>query len=163
MIPFILAAIGGYLVGEATEPDKFGDGGSIDFNDFRAKVDDIDVKGFAKFLGAEKADVSVNSLVQVVYDLRPEARNWGIKNILINIRGIVATLDWEVDTEGLSESEISSLVKAGGKKYKEKIEGSFEIISKEWGIINELEFSKDGGFKIYNCEFDFGKKTITLL
>lgn len=170
MIPFILAGVGGYILGTSSEPKKFSNGGLMNDN-YEAKIEnsDISIYGFENYLGISKeasGSVDATATMNVEYDLQPEARSWGIKSIYISIEAVRGTISWEVWADDISEEDKQKLFAKGGKQYKNMIEGEIEFaphIYKDWEIQHNLEFSSDGAFSINGAEIDFKSKTITIL
>ena len=168
MIPFILAAVGGYLIGDSEkQSEKFAGGGNVlDLDDFKWNIKDVSVTGFkGDLLGV--VDIDLDTTIEnadVSFDMEAEVKRWGIKYITINVKSVTAILIWSVDTDGLSEDDEKKLMAAGGysNKYHNYIQGEYEIESKDWDIVNEAEFSSSGGFCFTSCEFDFTNKKIIL-
>jgi len=133
-------------------------------NGFKAKIDDVTEIGFAKTLHvSDKVDVDVNlPYAQVYFDFEAEARSWGIKYIVANIKKVESMLSWKVSTDELSEQDEKILKDAGGVKYRDEISGEAELNLNDWEIVNEAEFGNDGRFFFISCEFDFTNKKITL-
>ena len=87
---------------------------------FRAKVHDVEIFGINEFFKVSKNyDIQTEkSIAYVEYELQPEVREWGIKEIYICIKKVSISIEWEIDCWEIPEKEIQMLIeKTGGKEY----------------------------------------------
>ncbi|MES2515939.1 MAG: hypothetical protein V4580_17430 [Bacteroidota bacterium] len=141
--------------------------------DFRASFpqhQSIDIVGINSHLGVSRDfDISTTPYtVYVDYKLIPNMRNWGLDSIDVKPSIITTVIDWEIDTEDMTQADKDLFIKAGGKEYSDNISGSIDVDSmvrmkdKAWTIKCETHFKRDGSFAIDNIEIDFQTLTITL-
>jgi len=135
---------------------------------YSTEIKDVEVYGIHKKLGIDIAfDIDIKCNAKVNYELQPEAREWGIKYIVVAVQKVTATIDWEIDCWEMEESEIVEFVKAGGKEskisdYNHTVSGTVEVDSttQKWEFDTEVEFKPDGGLSIDNLTIEFNEDKI---
>ena len=96
MIPYILAAIGGYLIGDSDEK-KFADGGVIERGDIEVETITKTME-LISYIEAEKVYYSLQPTLNVTFDININLYD-GIRDITIHIKrifGKVQTTSGEV-------------------------------------------------------------------
>ena len=146
MIPFILVAAGGYLIGDAATK-KFSNGGMINTYEVDIESSDIDLYYVDQYFGVKSGVIDATAKLNIEYSLEPEVRKWGIKSIYIHIKNVYGTISWDAYADDLTEEDRQKLIKKGGKIYKDMIEGEIEFslaVYKDWSLDHSLEFDTDG-------------------
>ncbi len=144
----------------------------LDLNFTAIEKDDIDIHGLHKYFKIPTGrDIDIDyckPTVYVRYQLQPEAREWGIKSIYIQIDRVYGSIEWYVAAEELSGEDKALLIAAGGTEMRNgNIEGTIEIdtlgnVPLVWTTETEMEFKSDGGLIINSISVDFNNSLITV-
>ena len=138
--------------------------------DYKTTIDDGNVFGLNKCLGVPNVDIDIEKpTCYVDWLLQPEVRIWGIKSISVYATKIVASVEWEVYTDDLTEEEKTILIAANGREYGNKtISGLIEVDSrkewngKKWTIESKFKIEEDGMCRPQDVDIDFEDMVITI-
>jgi hypothetical protein len=141
----------------------------LEFN-FKSVLTDCDIWGFVNALKAPThVDIDFGKpSFTVEWDLQPDAREYGMKEISVFIKKVTGAIEWTAETEYLAEDEKQALIDAGGKQYVYSIDGvvevdsSAELLGRKWTVISKVKFGESGSCCPENCEIDFQEMTITI-
>jgi hypothetical protein len=139
----------------------------MDF-EFTAKVDDIEISGINEYLKVTK-DVEIDTgkpTAYVKYYLDIEAREYGIKSISAIVTNVTMSIEWETNTEDLTDQDKVQLSAAGGREYRNcttggTIEIDVNISDKVFSLESEMEF-KDSSIYPDLVTIDLSDKKITV-
>jgi hypothetical protein len=176
MIPFILAAAGGYLIGNAPKSTKFATGGITDETFVQRLGDRYPYGSDISIYGGIYHELELeteNNKFTIYFDLEPDIKSYGYRGIRFTLKRIVGSFNWtfRYDEEELSKEDKQKLLDLGGVESKTKfahvIQGTTELDitpdNTDWKIDNEeLKFSPSGSFIISEMEIDFTKKEMKL-
>jgi len=131
--------------------------------DYQTTTDDCTVYGLSECFGVPDVDIyTYKQTCYIDWLLEPESRSWGMKSISVHVTKVVASIEWEVYTDDLSEFEIEKLVAVDGMECRNKtVTGLIEINSCEewngrsWIIKSEFNIDKDGMCRPQFIEIDF--------
>lgn len=112
-------------------------------------------------------DISItDSNIRVDWDIELEAREWGVKSMIISVKSVYGNIGWEISEDELSESDIKHITEAtGGVHYNNgSISGSvalssridgFTIIDKDFTVKSDTVYPEE-------VEINFKTKTVTI-
>jgi hypothetical protein len=99
---------------------------------------------------------------EVKYYMTLNIGEQGIKDIDVEIEQVKASIEWEIEIQGLTKDEMTQIELhypvTANQKY---LYGVIEINQSE-NITNEVEFSDNGHYSIENVQFDLSTNQITL-
>lgn len=123
---------------------------------FRTKITDGDIYGLNKAFGIRDVDIDCGKpSIYIDWSFEIEARGWGIKGFSAYATKVVASIEWDVDTEDASEEEKGILINdLKGMLYEtefsKSISGTIELNSNEdfngrkWEIESDIDVTTDG-------------------
>jgi hypothetical protein len=168
MIPLILAAAGGYLIGNAPKSTKFAAGGTADDGRFVEELTENDVSIYGFMAASEvysELDLQIEyKKFKVYFDLLPDIKSYGYRGIQFILTRIAGSFDWSVNEdeyEELSEADKQTIINMEGTEGYIVLDINPD--STEWKInTDELKFSPSGSFMVSEIEINFKKKEIEL-
>lgn len=174
MIPYILAIAGGYLLGNTEQSKKYAVGGITDETFVQPLKDRYPYGSDVYVSGGIYSELDIdtdNKNFNVYFDLNPNIKSYGYREIIFNLRRIVGEFSWSVEYEEIAEEDRQRLLDMGGIESKTQfvhvIQGTTSLDinpnDTDWKIDTEaLKFSPSGSFIISEMEINFTRKEIVL-
>lgn len=133
----------------------------------------VDLYNFEESLKCEDLGIDTygsDKLAHVIWHFDPDARNFGIKSMGMIVDRVIATIEWQVASDDLTQEDIDRLVDIGGVLQRNgDVEGSVEIDSdqecngRKWTInSNDFFMKQDGQCYPDDCEIDFKTMVISV-
>jgi hypothetical protein len=99
---------------------------------------------------------------EVKYYMTLNIGEQGIKDIDVEIEQVKASIEWEIEIQGLTKDEMTAIeLQYPVTENQKYLYGVIEINQSE-NITNEVEFSDNGHYSIENVQFDLSTNQITL-
>ena len=109
---------------------------------------EISVSGIGPEVGLESWECNTTSVADVKWSFEVEARNWGVKSIILSVESVSAQIEVEAELEN-------------EEMLRKTIELTPEYMAKEgWTIKNSLKVQKGGCTCPQSVSVDFKTKTV---
>lgn len=128
---------------------------------------DVSLYGFNSEVLKVDLDIDTTQVAVIDWTFEVESRTWGIKDISVYITKVSCEIEWEIDSEYLTENDKVDLIAAGGAEYRKQYGETFEgvhtidtSIDDTWEIVSEVEIGST--ICPEDVEIDFKTRKITI-
>ena len=130
---------------------------------FKTNLKTRSIYGINEHLGVPDVDIEATATAYIDWVVEIEARDWGVKSISVFATKVVSSVEWEVESEFLTDEEKNTFIAAGGIEFSDTIAGLIEIDSaKDWVIDSAFDMQEGGLCTPDDIEFDLETNVITI-